>query len=161
MTASPARFVRPDSTLDFDLLLTEFMAFWVEHGDILAGRVPYQEVAPQLVMMAFMQRIVNGGGYIDREYGVGRGRIDLLVRWPLAGGGEQREAVELKVRTDKTGDPLDKGLRQLDAYLDRLGLDTGLLVIFDRRKGAAPIHERTKIQSVCTPESRHVRLMLA
>ncbi len=35
--------------------------------------------------MAFLQRVVNGGGFIDREYGVGRRRIDLLVRWPYAG----------------------------------------------------------------------------
>ncbi len=34
--------------------------------------------------MAYLQRTVNGGGYIDREYGVGRGRIDLLVRWPYS-----------------------------------------------------------------------------
>jgi hypothetical protein len=30
-----------------------------------------------------VQRVVNGGGIIDREYGVGRGRMDVLVRWPL------------------------------------------------------------------------------
>jgi len=34
------------------------------------------------VFMGYLHRIVNGGGYIDREYGVGRGRIDLLIRWP-------------------------------------------------------------------------------
>ena len=63
--------------------------------------MPYPEVAPQLVLMAFLQRVVNGGGFIDREYGVGRGRIDLLVRFPHAkpGGGRavQRRALELKV----------------------------------------------------------------
>ena len=54
-----------------------------------------------LVLMAFVQRIVNGGGHIDREYGVGRGRVDLLVRWPYrAPDGSravQRLAVEIKV----------------------------------------------------------------
>jgi hypothetical protein len=33
----------------------------------------------------------DGGGHIDREYGVGRGRIDLLVRWPYRGAGGRRE----------------------------------------------------------------------
>ena len=49
---------------------------------MLAAGMPYHEVAPQLVLMAYLQRVVNGGGTVDREYGVGRGRIDLLVRWP-------------------------------------------------------------------------------
>ncbi len=111
--------------------------------------------------MAFLQRIVNGGGTIDREYGVGRGRIDLLVRWPLPEGGLQREAVELKVRTDRSGDPLDKGLAQLDTYLDQLGLETGTLVLFDRRESAPSIHERTAIDEATTPAGRGVRVVRA
>ena len=71
----PRAFVRPDGTLDLRHLLDEFAAFWMEHGDVLATRPTYHEVAPQLVLMAFMQRVVNGGGFIDREYGVGRGRM--------------------------------------------------------------------------------------
>lgn len=35
-------------------------------------------------MQAFLQRIVgDGGGRIEREYGLGSGRVDLCVRWPL------------------------------------------------------------------------------
>lgn len=76
--------------------------------------------------MAFMHRVVNGGGYIDREYGVGRGRIDLVVRWPYTGADGKRawqfEAAELKVWRPGKPDPLPVGLRQLDEYLDRLAL---------------------------------------
>jgi hypothetical protein len=32
----------------------------------------YHEVAPQLIFMAYLQRVVNGGGFVDREYGIGR-----------------------------------------------------------------------------------------
>jgi hypothetical protein len=32
---------------------------------------------------AFLQRIINSGGRIEREYGLGRQRADLLVMWPL------------------------------------------------------------------------------
>ncbi|KYF86592.1 hypothetical protein BE20_28545 [Sorangium cellulosum] len=56
--------------------------------------------------------MVNGGGHVDREYGVGRGRIDLLVRWPHTGeDGKrawQREAIELKVWRAGERDPLGK-----------------------------------------------------
>ena len=82
MIAEPRSFVLPDGRLAFRRLLREFAAFWQEHGEVLAAGLPYHEVAPQLVLMAYLQRVVNGGGMIDREYGVGRGRIDLLVRWP-------------------------------------------------------------------------------
>jgi len=114
-------------------------------------------------MMAFLQRLVNGGGYVEREYGVGRGRIDLLIRWPYPGPDGrrawQREAVELKVRADGDADPLAQGLDQLDAYLDRLGLDTGTLAIFDRRRTAPPIHERTIIDTTTSPAGRTITLL--
>ncbi|XXY95545.1 hypothetical protein WME98_26690 [Sorangium sp. So ce296] len=99
--------------------------------------------------------MVNGGGYVDREYGVGRGRIDLLVRLPHSGeGGQravQREALELKVWRDGARDPLQKGLAQLDEYLQRLGLATGVLVIFDRRAGAPSTEDRTRFEEATTP----------
>ena len=38
---------------------------------------------PQLLLLqAFLQRVVNSGGRIEREYGLGRGRTDLLIVWP-------------------------------------------------------------------------------
>ncbi|MCP3998532.1 MAG: hypothetical protein GY722_26210, partial [bacterium] len=86
-----------------------------------------------------------GVAAIDREYAVGSGRVDLLVRWPLpaeAGGGVERFAAEIKVRRDKDGDPLDEGLEQLSEYIDRLGLAEGTLVLFDQRSDAPPITER-------------------
>jgi hypothetical protein len=158
-------FVLPDGRLDMPRLLEEFLGFWKQHGEVLAARMDYHEVAPQLVLMAFLQRVVNGGGYIDREYGVGRGRIDLLVRWPYPGADDrrawQREALELKVWTDKRPDPLDEGLRQLEGYLERLGLPTGVLVIFDRRKRAPNVARRTRLLPAQTPAGRAVTLVRA
>ena len=165
VTVDPRVFVSPDGRLDFELLLREFQSFWIEHGEVLAHKQVYHEVAPQLVLMAFLQRVVNGGGYIDREYGVSRGRIDLLVRWPYADAGGkrrwQREAIELKVRAAGRADPKTKGLSQLDGYLDGLQLDTGTLVLFDRRPEAPPIHERTHLEHAVTPSGRQVRVLQA
>jgi hypothetical protein len=159
----PHSFVLPDGRLDLSRLLREFAGFWQEHGDILSGNMPYHEVAPHLVLMGFLQRVVNGGGFIDREYGVGRGRIDLLVRWPYPDPDGrrawQREAVELKVRATGQPDPLAKGLVQLDGYLGGLGLDTGVLVIFDRRPDAPALADRVSFADAKTASGRSVTVL--
>jgi hypothetical protein len=67
----------------------------------------------------------------------------------------------LKVWHDRESDPLDEGLAQLDGYLERLGLDTGVLVIFDRRPGAAPIAERTTFEAAATPSGRAATVLRA
>ncbi|HEX6470157.1 MAG TPA: AAA family ATPase [Streptosporangiaceae bacterium] len=158
-------FVTSDGLLDVKKLLEEFLAFWRLHGEILATRQLYDEAACQLVFMGFLHRVVNGGGYIDREYGVGRGRIDLLVRWPhtRADGSraQQWEGMELKVRRPGQADPVEEGLAQLDAYLDRLGLDHGTLLVFDRTPQAPPLPERTAIGAARTLGGRDVTLVRA
>ncbi len=118
-------YVLADGRLDFDRLLDDFVAFWREHAESFLKRQPYSEAAAQLVCMAYLQRVVNGGGYIDREYAVGSGRIDLCVRWPLDDGTRQRFALELKVWREGYSDPVEEGLKQLAGYLKRLGLDEG------------------------------------
>jgi hypothetical protein len=162
--AEPRSFVLPDGRLDFARMRREFAAFWQEHAEVLAAGVPYHEVAPQLVLMAFLQRVINGGGFVEREYGVGRGRIDLLVRWPYQEEGErrwQRHALELKVWREDEADPLTKGLAQLDGYLERLGLDEGVLVIFDRRKQAGSTSSRTRFEQAQAPSGRKVTVLRA
>jgi hypothetical protein len=165
VTAEPRSFVLPDGRLDLGRILREFAEFWIEHGEILTGALAYHEVAPQLVLMAYLQRVVNGGGYIDREYGVGRGRIDLCVRWPYreADGARtwQREALELKVWAKGKPDPLGRGLLQLEGYLDLLGLGRGVLAIFDRRPEALPIEARTRFEAARTAKGYEVTVLWA
>lgn len=159
------RFVRPDGRLDVDILLREFAAFWVEQGDVLTASATYREAAAQLVLMAYLQRVVNGGGVVTREFGVARRRTDLLIEWPYTDGqgkrAVQREAIEMKVWRDDRKDPLDEGTRQLDDYLTRLGLPTGILVIFDRRTSRAPIEERTREEQAAAPSGRALRVLRA
>lgn len=165
ITLEPRSFVRPDGRLDTLTVLREFAAFWLEHGEILSQRMPYHEVAPQLILMAFLQRVVNGGGYVDREYGVGRGRIDLLLRWPhldLEGRRQwQREALELKVWAAGRPDPLGRGMVQIDGYLASLGLEEGWLVLFDRRPDASPFEERIRFEQATTASGRRISVLRA
>jgi hypothetical protein len=152
-------YVTPDGRLGFDLLLEDFRAFWCENAEPYLARAPYSEAAAQLVFMAFLQKVVNGGGTIDREYAVGSGRIDLCVRWPSPGGVE-RWAVELKVWRDGRPDPLAQGLRQLESYLERLGLDRGTLIVFDGRKEAPPLPERSSIEETAAGTRKIVLVRL-
>lgn len=153
----PRAYVAADGTLRFEQMLDAFVEFWLENAELYLARQPYSEAAAQLVFMAYLQRVVNGGGTIEREYAVGSGRVDLLVRWP-AGGLVQRFAVELKVWRDRRPDPVDQGLEQLKRYLERLRLDQGTLVIFDARSIAPPLPERLEMLEQMH-EDRSIRIV--
>ena len=138
-------YVRPDGRLDDDKLLAGFQAFFREHSEHWLKRFAYQEAGPQLLLQAFLQRIVNGGGRVEREYGLGRGRTDLLVIWRFPGG-VQRIVIELKILHKSLERTLAEGLAQTGEYLDRLGESAGHLVIFDRsaRSWEEKIYRRTE-----------------
>ncbi|MBK9264041.1 MAG: ATP-binding protein [Polyangiaceae bacterium] len=163
ITYEPPAFILPDGRLAFRKMMRAFAKFWRENGEVLATRMPYPEAGPQLVLMAFMQRIVNGGGYIDREYGIGRKRIDLLVRYPYkkkdGTRAEQRRAVEIKVWRKGEANPLKKGLAQMDEYLGSLGMKSGTLVIFDARGRLAK--KKVQYEDTVTKKRRRVRVMWA
>jgi len=144
-------WLRADGRLDADRLLDAFLAFWRQHGQPLLSSAPYHEIAPHLVLMAFLHRVVNGGGRLEREYAIGSRRMDICLRY-----GPETLAMELKVWRDGEKDPLNDGLTQLDDYLSGLGLETGWLVIFDRRSGLPPISERTTTESAKTPRGRDI-----
>lgn len=135
-------------------LATAFLEFWRQHGDAMLGSAPYHEVAAQLVLMAFLHRVVNGGGWIQREYAIGRGRMDLCLHL-----GEVTLAMELKVWRDGAADPLPQGLEQLDRYLDGLALQSGWLVIFDRRTSAGPAATRSRQEQARSPAGREITLL--
>ncbi len=149
-------WLNPDGTLNAARLLDAFLAFWRRHGQPLWGSAPYHEIAPHLVLMAFLHRVVNGEGTLEREYAIGAGRMDLCLRY-----GAQTLGMELKVWRDGAVDPLTEGLEQLDGYLAGLGLATGWLVIFDRRSGQPPIAERTGSATVTSPAGRAIEVVRA
>ena len=145
-----------EGKLDTQALLKTFMAFWLQHGEPLLKSASYPEIAPHLVLMAFLHRVINGGGTLEREYAIGRDRMDLCLRY-----GEVTLGIELKVWRTKKADPLSKGLEQLDGYLARLGQDSGWLVIFDRRENAPELEERLNTEIHFTPIGRSVTVIRA
>ena len=138
-------YLTEDGRLDLPSLLEGFLEFWRLHGEPMLGSQPYKEVAFQLLVMSFLQRVVNGGGRIQREYALGRGRMDLVIQWPV-GDGLQEEVLELKVWRDGRKDPESGAVEQLARYVTDLGLGRGALLVFDRRSSAPPFAERSALR---------------
>lgn len=129
---------------------------------------PYHEAGLHLVLMAYLQRVINGGGesgalsshascvaegvHTDVRTGlveaecVGRIEREYLAASVRLGlllvYGDPRMAIDVKLWNDKQADPLTDGLGQIERYLNRLGLDEDLLAIFDRRTNAPEWAER-------------------
>jgi len=120
----------------------------------LLKSAPYYEIAPHLVLMAFLHRVINGGGTLEREYAIGSDRMDLCLRY-----GDVTLGMELKVWREGRPDPLPAGLEQLDRYLAGLGLDRGWLVIFDQRPGLPSIAERTTTEQAQTASGRPITVI--
>jgi Endonuclease NucS len=120
-------YTLPDGSLDMRALLRAFQQFFAENSDAWLERYDYKEAGPHLVLQAFLQRVINGGGRIRREFAVGSGRVDLLIEWKSF-----RYAIELKIRRGEKTEA--QGVEQLGRYLSRMQLDEGYLVIFDRRR---------------------------
>jgi AAA-like domain len=149
-------WLKSGGTLDPDALLQAFLAFWKQHGEPLLRSAHYHEIAPHLVLMAFLHRVVNGGGTLEREYAIGCDRMDLCLRY-----GEITLGIELKVQRDGRPDPLKAGLEQIESYLERLNLATGWLVIFDRRQSAPPIADRLTTAIQPTPKGLMITVIYA
>ena len=130
-------YLTADRRLDLPKLLRAFQQFFRENADAWIERFQYKEVGPQLLLQAFLQRIVNGGGRITREYSLGMKRMDLFLEWPLDEaqafrGPLQRVVLELKIRRKSLETTLAQGLEQTAAYAATCGADESHLILFDR-----------------------------
>jgi hypothetical protein len=132
-------WVNADGSIHSEKLVTMFQQFWRENSEFWHNQIQgYLEAAPHLVFQGFLQRVANGQGLIEREYGLGRGRADLYLRWKSPNA-DQRIVFELKVRTEreKTTAAYEKlvaeGLEQTAGYADKCDAEESHLIIFDRR----------------------------
>ena len=129
----PAWYVDASGALLLGKLLEAFQEFYRENSEHWVERYGFKEAGPQLLLQAFLQRVVNSGGRIEREYALGSGRTDLLIVWPQ-GGRASKHVVECKVRHDRRSRErtVAEGVEQTAAYMDRCGAEAGHLVVFDR-----------------------------
>ncbi len=127
-------YVEADGRLNMDKLLTAFQEFVRRNFEHWVNRFDYNEAGPQLLLQAFLQRIVNGGGTVEREYGLGRQRTDIMIKWPYQGG-KQDVVIELKILYGSMEATIEKGLEQTRQYMDKCGTREGYLLIFNRTAG--------------------------
>jgi len=112
-------------------MMKEFQKFWRRHADLWEAKSSYTEAFPHLLLMAFLQRVLNGGGNIEREYAAGRGRMDLCIEY-----NKNLYIIEIKLvhYYDTPQIVREEGLEQIRNYRDKFGKETpAWLVIFDRR----------------------------
>jgi len=120
-----------DGKIDINCLLKEFQSFWRENSEIIwdelyeEGLREYKEASPHLVLQAFLQRVINGGGHISREMALGKKRADICIEWQ-----NQKYPIEIKILRNSNSIP--DGLTQTLEYVKRCGTDRGWLVAFDR-----------------------------
>jgi hypothetical protein len=133
------RWENPDGGLDMDTLLKEFQQFWRENSETWEEKSDYTEAFPHLLLMAYLQRVLNGGGRIDREYAAGRGRMDLYIEYKQHG-----YIIEIKLIHPKQSAETvrARGLEQVRRYRDTVTPGDAAspvpayLLIFDRRPEA-------------------------
>ena len=118
IAVKPAAFVRPMARSTWGKLMADWQVYWRKDGHLAAERFGYREAGPHLRLMAFLQRIVNGGGRVEREYGLGRGALDLMIFWNGAS-----HAIEVKLRRDTETEA--EALDQIGRYLDHAELGEG------------------------------------
>ena len=128
-----ARFVRADGGLEVSALLRAFQAFFRENAEWCRRDSRFREYGAQVLLQAFLQRVVNAGGRISREHGLGRGRTDLLISWRKRGE-LQIFVIECKVRRQRDGleEVIRRGALQTAGYVDRSAAAEGHLLVFDR-----------------------------
>ncbi|MDR1155132.1 MAG: AAA-like domain-containing protein, partial [Bacteroidales bacterium] len=121
------RYLKPDGHIDVDYLMRDFQKFWHRNSAVWLEKCDYPEAGPLLVMMAFLQRVVNGGGQIFRDMASGNGRLDLMMIY-----NDKKYPIELKIRYGEKY--VEDGLDQTAGYMDLHCCDEGWMVVFDRRK---------------------------
>ena len=131
---NPGWYIGPGGRLDIHHLLSSFQQFFREHSASWTDIANYKESGPQLLLQAYLQRIINSGGQITREYGLGMGRTDLFILWRLPDGNYQRFVIECKVMRGTREATISSGVTQVLKYADSCGADEVYLVIFDKTK---------------------------
>ena len=136
-----APFVDDAGRLEVSKLMADFQAYFRQHSEAWGMTVLYMEASAQLLLHAYLQKVLNSGGRIEREYAMGRGRTDLLLLWSQGGrwgqGQVSRHVIECKALRKGRGlaTTVRQGVQQTASYMDRCAAESGHLLIFDQRPG--------------------------
>ncbi|MDR2199011.1 MAG: AAA-like domain-containing protein [Deltaproteobacteria bacterium] len=108
--------------LAFELNERDSLTFIGRVKDAIARQ--YDEAVYSLLLLAFLQKVVNSDALVHREFAQGRGAVDLCVIFK-----GRQYIVEVKLYGQKS---LEESLEQVARYLDTSGEKEAWLVVFDR-----------------------------
>ena len=138
---SPSWYVNEDGSLDIKKLIRAFQVYFREHSESWVERYGHREAGPQLVLHAYLHRVIKSGGRITGEYAVARGRTDLLVEWSAPGetlaSRANKHVIECKVlrKGSSLKSVIRQGTEQTAQYMDLCGAESGHLLVFDMPEG--------------------------
>ncbi|MEN0051427.1 MAG: AAA family ATPase, partial [Bacteroidota bacterium] len=134
----PNAYMLPNNALNVTKILTKFQDFMKEqHSE--KDRA-FLEREGRLVFLSFLKPIINGGGYAFKEPQISEERrMDITITFY-----NYQYVIELKVWYGEKAH--QKGLLQLNDYLNKQGLSEGWLVIFDPSKKKTWKQEQIEIE---------------
>lgn len=163
-----ALFFDTDGRLSIERLLQTFIEFYAAHAAELVAAITYSKIAPELVFLGVLLRALEGRGWVDVEFGVSRGRIDVTLSVPIAANHldanvetnvtEQREVLVFVTRRKGDSKVKTRGLAWLDAAMLQTSSDSGTLVIFDKRDKRS-LAKRVNLRQTTTAAGTTVRLL--
>ena len=119
-------YVDKSGKLEISRLLSDFQQFYRENASLWSDAFHCTAASWQLLLHVYLQRVIDGGGTLDWDYG--SKRPDFLIRWPLANG-EQIFIVECMERS-KTNAADARKIAMLYRHMGRTGAESGHLVLF-------------------------------
>jgi hypothetical protein len=119
-------FKLANNALNIEMALMKFQLYM--HEQHSKHDRDFLEHNGRLVFLAFMRPILNGHGYDFKEVEISEERrLDVTITFY-----QHKYVAELKIWRGQAAH--EKGLEQLNDYLDRLHLNEGYLVIFDHKE---------------------------
>lgn len=117
--------------LNIPKLLTVFRIFFRDFYPSWVEDFQYKEVGPQLLTLAFLNRIISDNGTIEFLYGIGRMCTNIIMYWPYPQG-VQKVVLELRM-IDNWGveKALTKGGEHLAEFSKSISGTESHLLIFD------------------------------
>ncbi len=140
LASETAWLVGTDSHLDVAGLPEALQEFLRQRWEHWVKRLGCEQAGPQLMLQAFLQRLVNGGGRTEREHGLGRRRKDMLIQWPDPRSGRADPRAQARNRMQgaavgqSAGEDDPEGAAPEQGVHGRCGAESGHWAFFDRRE---------------------------
>lgn len=126
-------FFKDNGSLNINKMMRSFQIFYRKHSERWIERFTYREAGPQLLLQAFLQRIVDGGGRISRKYELNREYVTLIISWQY-GDKLQKIIFDIRNHEETYKKTMKDGIENLAVDMKKYGSKTGHLVIINQEE---------------------------